>query len=253
MPLLRVIKAAVARQLVRPVNGRLVARLFRDRIPCRGVRVDTSDPAVADAIKASIFFRIYESAEQRLVSRLLRADLDVVECGASLGVVSAQILRRLGPGKRLVAVEANPRLLPALRKNLDLAGGAGRAEAVHAAVHYGAPEALLQFGAESTMGRVGDGAAGQSVRVPAATLGGLVRERGLGRYALVCDIEGAELSIALHDGEALRGCHQLVAELHACAEDGRAWAPDDLARLFEERHGLRLRARDGNVFAFERP
>ena len=88
----------------------------RGRIPSSGVRIDLSNEAVPDRIRAAVFWHLYERAEIQLIKRYLPRDLDVIELGSSFGVTAAHALARLDPERRLVAVEANETLLPALRQ-----------------------------------------------------------------------------------------------------------------------------------------
>jgi FkbM family methyltransferase len=264
---LRGLKATAAALLTQPWVGRAAAALLRDRIPWRGSVVLTDDASVEPRTKAMLLFRIYESAEARFVARYLSPDRDVLELGSSLGAVSGLILRKLAPQRRLVAVEANPRLLPLLRRNLAR-NASGRAfEIEHAAVHHPAGDAPpdeveLLLSSSSLCSRVGDAAQpgeraqvpepGQRARVPAVRLRELVARHRLARYSLVSDIEGAEAGILLREDLALRSCDQLIIELHQTEHEGVAYAPDDLAALLTERHVFRLRDRYGNVAVFER-
>ncbi len=265
MRLLR-LKAAATALLTRPWVGRAAAALLRDRIPWRGSVVLTDDESVEPRTKAMLLFRIYESAEARFVARYLSPDRDVLELGSSLGAVGGLILRKLAPQRRLVAVEANPRLLPLLRRNLAR-NASGRAfEIEHAAVHHpagdgpaGSVELLLA--SSSLCSRVEPGRApgvrapdpaGERALVPAARLHDLVARHRLARYTLVSDIEGAEAGLLLREDAALRACDQLIIELHQTEHEGAAYSPDDLAALLTGRHGFRLRDRYGNVAVFER-
>src|SRR2546423_14009346 len=105
------LKVSMARALCHPIVGRVLGATLRNRIHAGGFGVDTSDPAIAPRVKASLFWGFYESAEIRFVRQYLRRDCDAVELGSSLGVVSCNVRRRLMPRRRLVCVEANPRLL----------------------------------------------------------------------------------------------------------------------------------------------
>jgi FkbM family methyltransferase len=201
-----------------------------------------------------LFFRMYESAEQRFVARHLRSDLDVVELGSSLGVVTSQIARRLRPGSRLLAVEANEALLPTIRSNVARNAPRASVEVVHGAIDYsGAAEVELLPGAYSFSGRVGGEASGARAQlVPTTTLTKLLRDRDFGDYVLVSDIEGAEAGIIAGEQDALARCRQLLCELHDTRLAGRSYSAAELSELLCLRHGFRLRDRYGNVCVFER-
>jgi FkbM family methyltransferase len=248
------VKKAVAKVLVTETVGHVLGRLFRERIPSRGATIDTSRPVVTGIVKAMLFLRMYESAELRFVARYLRTDLDVVELGSSLGVVTSQIARRLEPGRRVVAVEANEDLLSTLRANVALNAPGVEIRTVTAAIDYGgAAEVELALGDHSFVARVGaDPSAARSRRVRATTLAQVTRDHAIGDFALVCDIEGAELDVFTHERDTLARCRQIVCELHATHRDGGAYSPDDLRDLLVNRHGFRLQDRVGNVCVFVR-
>jgi FkbM family methyltransferase len=253
----KVLKDVVAGILVNETTGMLIGRVLRERIPCRGCAIDTSQPAVSGVVKAMLLLRMYESAEQRFVARYMRTDLDVVELGSSLGVVTSQIARRLQRGRRIVAVEANEALLPIIRANVKRNAPQVAVELVHGAIdHSGASEVELVLGPHSFAGHVGhvgsEHPGAPSRRVQALTLRKVLADHGLGDYVLVSDIEGAEAGIIAEEHDALARCRQLLCELHDARRGDRVYSAADLSRLLRSSHGFRLRDHYGNVCVFER-
>ena len=250
------LKRIVARVICSPLAGRLISAAFRDQVPSRGVRIDTSSPSVLPSSKAALFWGIYESAEARFVTGHLRRDLDVLELGSSLGVISAQIARRVGPSGRLICVEANPHLIGVIEKNVRQNCARARARVVHGALSYdgGEKQGRVAFAldADNTTSRLADGEAGGGVvRVPAVTLGGLLKEHEVGEYALVSDVEGAEIGFIESEGELAR-CRQLIIELHETDWRGRHYTVENMRETLERRHGFQVRAQHGPVFVFEK-
>jgi FkbM family methyltransferase len=196
---------------------------------------------VSPQAKASILLRLYERREIGLLRRHLRPDLDVIEAGGSLGVTGAVVASRLLPGRRLVAVEANPELVPELRRNLDAAAADAAAVGVHAALAYPPARGLAAFvaGADSVLGSVTDDP-GAGEPVTAVTLDGLRRTWGLDRYALICDIEGGEWELINQPVGVFAGCEQLFIELHD--REGEAGLGSLLRRLTDVHAGLALAA-----------
>ncbi len=249
------IKTALAGALCHPSVGRLLSALFQGRIPSLrfgALRLDTRAPSVSPRIVAMIFWGIYESAELRFVRRYLRPDLDVLELGSSLGAVSCRIARRQQAGRKLVCVEANADLLPTLRRNVAT-HGRKPVEVLNRAIGYDGPTVRLQRGPDNISGRVTRNGADDTEEVPASTLSALLEEQGLGDYALVSDIEGAEAGFIERDAAALSHCQQVVIELHDAEGSAGPLSVDDLAALLVERHGFALRDRHGPVCVFERP
>lgn len=235
MSRLMALKVKVATALTRPGVGRVVGALLGDRIPIRGCVIDTHAPGIQPEIKAMLLFRLYESAEIRFVQRYLRGDLDVVELGGCLGVVSSQIAKRLRPGRRLLTVEANPRLLDVIRKNVRANAPGTALTVVHAAIDYGseAAETSFAFGdvsIDSTLASASD--LRPTTRVPRTTLARLLADHDVGEYVLVSDVEGAEAGLLARDGAALARCRQVVIELHPATFDGRSVSVDELAEGF---------------------
>jgi FkbM family methyltransferase len=230
--------------------GRLVAAAFGDLVPNHGHRIRTAPPSVSPQAKASILLGLYERREIELLRRHLRPELDVIEAGASLGVTGAVVASQLRAGRRLVAVEANPELVPELRSNLAAAGGDDRAVAVHAALAYvpsaAGPEpgrAAFVPGADSVLGSVrNDLAAGDPVE--ALTLDDLRRRWAFDRYALICDIEGGEWELINQPPGVFVGCEQLFVELHDRPDEDGSSA---LLRRLTDVHGFVPVARRGPV------
>ncbi len=257
----RRVKRFVELALSHPALGRLVGALLRDDIRIRGCRIDTSGDVVAPAAKAALFFGLYEKSEIRFVRRHLARDLDVVELGASLGVVSSHIAQHLAPQRRLVCVEANPRLLERARANVLRNAPGASVAFVHGAIDYsrgGGDTAAFSLSEGNLSSRLASPTTvGTVVSVPRVTLTGVLREHGLTEYALVSDIEGAEAALLLADRDALQGCRALVIELHDAEVEGQRVGVEDSIRTIEslgfilrDRSGI---GRAGPVCAFVRP
>ncbi len=252
------VKRFIARVICHPLIGRIISIVFRDLIPSRGSVIHTRDRAVVPTVKAALFWGLYESAEVRFVRDYLRMDLDVVELGSSLGVVTSQILQKVEPDCRVVCVEANPHLLRTLRKNIEANGKGRKATVVHGAiaeVSKSGDSVRLSVGEDNTVSRISGGAGSQeTLLVPAFALSTILQREGInGDFALVSDIEGAEASFIEGDDGALGRCQQLIIELHDTHWQGTAVTIDRFRSVLEQLHGFRLRASHGPVCVFERP
>lgn len=252
-------KVQVAKLLCRPNFGTMVARTFSDRIPNGRVRILTSSPAVMPATKAALFWGLYERAEITLIRSGLRSDLDVVELGASIGVVAAHARRIVEPGRKYVAVEANPELIDNLACNLARARATSNNVVVHAAINSWDDEQthlLLEMGEQTTGSKISTSSAvatSNVVSVPATTLHTLINEHHLEKYVLICDIEGAELSLLMREAQALSKCEQMLIELHRSeTPEGLPYSIDDMRNIIEQELGFRLTQRHGNVFLYAR-
>jgi tRNA G37 N-methylase Trm5 len=106
--------------LCHPVIGRIIYKLFDGAVPSAGhyFRLDT-DGHVSYQQVANVFWGFYEKSERRLISKYLKPDLDVIELGSGVGVISCFILNRQMPDKSLVCVEGNASAIPTLRGNIE--------------------------------------------------------------------------------------------------------------------------------------
>lgn len=245
------LKLLLARIACSSVVGRLIAARHRNVIPSGGLRIDTNDPAITPAMKAAIYWGLYESAEQRFVRQYLRTDLDVIELGASLGVISCLIARLVDRSCRVICVEANPRLQGTLRRNLRLNVPDRDVRIVAKAIAYSGGNARFVTGGDNTGGRIdSSGATDSSELVVTTTLSQLLTDERVGSFALVCDIEGMEADLIAHDVAGLARCQQIVIELHD--RSGDTLTIERLCSSLQEDHGFTLRHRYGPVCVFDR-
>lgn len=232
-----------------------VVRRRGGMVSSHGCLIDTNDPAVTPWVRSLIFWGFYERPELRFVRRYLRAHLDVVELGGSLGVVTAQIGRRLEPGRRLVSVEANPDLIELLEKNANRNAPALRLTVLNRAIAYsGTPVDFVEisFGNSNLAAWISQPSErSRARRIPVATLSGLLASHEIGPYALVSDIEGAEAGFLLRDPAALDRCALLIIELHDTEFEGRRLSIADLVRIVTQERGFALVESRKDVYVFK--
>ena len=239
----RAARTAVARiMLSRPAAAAMDAATRKRPTSTGGLRVDLSHPHVPPRTRAAVQLRRYERDEIRLIRRWLPSHTDVVELGAGLGVTGAHILDRIGPTRRLLAVELDPASADVL--NTTLADP--RAEVINAAIDYSGNQVAAEIGSSVLHSRVG---VGSGPRVASLTLAGLLDTRRVGDYALVCDIEGAEADIAVHDGTALDRCHLIIVETHGY-HDQTLTRQETLAAIISL--GFAVAACEGRSYALTR-
>ena len=252
------IKRLIFKLLCNSLTGTCIRRLCGSRVPdvrWRGYRFNLADTAIAPRFVASVYWGFYESAEGRLIERHLSDQFDVVELGASIGVISSHIAAKLGSGRKLIAVEPNPNLLPTLKCNIDrhLASGAS-AIIENAAFSTSQTAVALRIGDDTDHTatqihkvRLADD---DSIVVSATSLSAIVQRQQLEIFTLVCDIEGAEIELLRHDVDALYNCQDLFIELHETTDD-RHYAVGDLVQLIEQAGFQRIDSH-GNAFYFSR-
>lgn len=217
------LKLRLAEVVTSDLAGRVISALTRGRVRHQGLWFDVSGGDFSPRILASMFWGGYEGAETRMIRAFLRDSKTVVELGSSLGVTTAHVASLMRPGGHLICVEANPALLPGLRRRLLPHATGLRVDFVQAAVTHRCGTAELCLG-QYTFGSRLNGTAATSeptLQVPAITLREILSQHAVAEFDLVSDIEGAEVSFLLDDPSALHSCRRAVMELHATsAADG---------------------------------
>jgi FkbM family methyltransferase len=233
------------------ITGTIILLLFGKRIPNlrhKGFRFTVS-PSVEKRIAASVFFGFYESAEIRFVQKFFQGDIDVIELGASSGIVSAYITSRFTDNsKQLVSVEANEKLRSVWLENVRRTNRFDTTTILlNNAVYYDADSVSFFVSDNATESRVETGAGNRSnqVTVPAITLGKITAIHNMKEFALFCDIEGAEIQVLVNESEdTLLKCKHLFIELHETTYKGQRYSVAQLDELIQskgfavvEKHG----------------
>jgi FkbM family methyltransferase len=240
-------RALVGRYFLSDRIGQFAGWWFKQKIPHRGLTVSTASKLVSDGVRTALVVGAYESAEFRFVDRFLPADCDVIELGASIGVMTCQLLRRTNPGTRVISVEADARLMPLIRDNVDR-NCERAAILLNRAVHYGgASHAEFSFGDDTLGGRIDAMPVSETTKVEAVTFSRLVADHDCRSFSVVSDIEGAEWDLWDQDKAALLRARICVFELHD-SFDGRT--AGELMELIRSDPDFDLLASYGNVVAF---
>ena len=245
----------------RPYFGRLIAKTSGNQIRFGNATIDTSSHVIDPLTKAAIFWGTYEEVEADLVDRFVDPALHVLEIGASLGVISARIARRLLAGRALICVEPNPACTATLEANLRINAGHLKTTVVNKALWSG------QTGADKTMrmnvtdinsarieSAASDPNTGSTVEtVRFSDLLALLPDEPL---SLVIDIEGAEVPLLLHEEANIRRARQLIMELHETEYEGRTysvdWIADRITNLGFECQAAVMRNPGLGVFVFNK-
>jgi FkbM family methyltransferase len=240
------IKVFVASILCSSWIGNIIAWWYGNRIPFYGTYIDTAHEQIKSSIKAMLFWKFYESAEVRFVQQYLKDEYDTIELGSSIGAVSVQIGKKI-KNKKLIVLEANSKLMAPLQKNLSL-NGLHDAVVVNAAYGSQTGKLWLEFGDENIVGKISSPQPNKAGEwVDALSLSTIIASHHLHDFALVCDIEGAEADLIVHEAEALQHCKLLIIETHETSMGGQVYNPDQLKqRLLDigfrliDQHGVNL-------------
>jgi FkbM family methyltransferase len=192
-------------------------RLFGVEVPLRLV------PSVI--IRQQLDAGSYEAKEARFIQEYLPPGSEVLELGASLGIVSSVILGRRP--SRLVSYEAVPCLADIARQMVAHNHPDAPWELVQCAIaDEGVSEVSFAWSPEYTQGgsvaRDSGEGEGATLRVPAASLSGVIERHGLKSSAwLVMDIEGMEWELARRQAAGLRHFAGIIVECHDITDGGR--------------------------------
>lgn len=189
----------------------------------------------------------YEAKEARYIQAYLPAGVDVLELGASLGIVSSIILGRRPA--RLISYEAVGPLVDVARKVVAHNHPEAPWELVHCAIAgEGVDEVSFDWSPEYTQGgSVVDGPSAARIRVPAESLARVIARHRLPETAwLVMDIEGMEWEVAKRQAAALRHFAGVIVECHDVREDDRVIPHSEVVRQLAKA-GFLIAARRGQV------
>ena len=209
------IKLIIAKILVNDFTGKLISILFSNKIPFHNLRIDISNSVIRKRIAASLYFKTYESAEVRFISKYLKDyDGTIVELGASIGVVSST-LAKANPKAALYSFEADKRFIPIIENNFKInnISNANCFNEIIGASGYG-----FVPGEDNTMGKISKT---NSEINKMSSLPQLIKKYNLSEFVLVSDIEGAEYFILNEDVSVFNAISLLIIELHPIEIENR--------------------------------
>lgn len=250
------IKALIYKLLCNNITGSLLKVIFPKALPdirWRGYRFIVPSRYVNKSISASIFWGFYESAEIRYIEQYYNGELNVIEFGSSIGVVSSHIAARLKAGRKLIAVEANPLLINTIRQNIEnYVNAEAHYEIINNAISYENEAVYLSVTTNNTETRIDNERSENGIKVNTRRLSDIIQSTGWSEYVLVCDIEGAEAAVLENEKACLQQCRQLFIELHDTVYKEKAYRVEHLVSLIINEHGFKLKDRHGPVCFFAR-
>ena len=178
--------------------------------------VDVHVPASSDlAIRYLLAKgRPYEEPEADMVRRFLTKDTNVIELGGCFGIISALIRNQIGRDAHHIIAELNPDLADICRQNAGRNAASDVSEVVEAAVDYSGQKTVnFARGHNAHVGRVANkDEAG--ITVPTTTLSKIADKLPDGPFALVCDIEGAEIALFEAEAALMPRISSIILETH---------------------------------------
>ena len=183
-----------------------------DLLTVSGVRIPFNRQIITPPIEAALRSDRYEEGETRSLPAVVRGGDRVLELGAGIGFVSTILANRTSAAK-IVAVEANPELIPFIRKVHRL-NGAERVTVMNGVASAGDAFGVANFYARRDfwMSSLSPEpyAYEQILEVPVHPFDALIARHRINM--IVCDIEGGE--VGLLPSAVLGGVDRIYAEVH---------------------------------------
>lgn len=190
-----------------------------------------------------IFLEVWESAEIKLSRKYLKLQgpLDVIELGGSMGT---NYSANHGLAKSWTLVEPIPKNLQLLENVIVESASATRT--IPVAYHSSQPHVRMTVAGNEASQIKQEQQGG--LKVPCYNMSRILAESlvpASSPYALITDIEGAEVDLLQNDIDTLRNCALIVAEL----ENTPTWSIGDQVEALRE-SGFDVVESYGNVFVF---
>jgi FkbM family methyltransferase len=232
------------------ITIRVISFLLRQRIPFHNLIIDVSDKVISPMTKALIYWGSYEKRETIFVQKYLTGTEDIVELGSSIGVIGSIISQKQTQGK-YISVEANPELINANKKNLALNRKSDYV-LLNRAVDYANKTISFTSSANTLAGKIDrKNLNASAITVETITLNEICTTYNLTNFTLVSDIEGAEITILIKDGAALKKCEKMIIELHNTEYEGIIYSIPDLVTMIIN-HNFSILDQYESVFVFQR-
>lgn len=239
------IKIILSKVLNHQYIGRLLSFIFNDKIPMGKYKFDLSDSLISNTTKASIFWRTYESAEIRFVKKYLSGERDVIEVGASLGVVSAFIIDKIKMGFSFYTVEANPLLINIIERNIININPTIKRKIFNKCINYKSKTAFFKIESDNLVSKINENI---GLAIETITIEKIIEEEKIRSFDLVCDIEGAEIDlIANINIESLKKCRTVIIELHDTYYENTWYNQDQILEIWKNK-GFSLIDNYGSVY-----
>jgi len=160
--------------------------------------------------RSAFVFGEYEAGERKLIRQYLRADDRVIELGGCIGVLSCLVNSRLTSRTQHLVVEANPDLIPLLRRHRELNRAGFEIETCAVSTE---PEVTFSVHRLMTHSSIFPQEDTRRITVRGRSLADLHESHGPFNSLLI-DIEGSELEVLRASSNLLRQYRLVIIELH---------------------------------------
>lgn len=198
---------------------------------------------VRGGLRKSFVKGVYEQDERLILKRFVTEGDRILEAGAAIGGL-ATLYSKLS-SQNHIAVEANPDLLPYLRKNLE-ANGCGNVTAINALASLSSGTSSL-FVSEHFYSSSAVSDVGTRVEVKSIDVNELISREKIN--TVICDVEGFEYQ--LFQGLDLAPLKKILVEIHK-VDDTEEQVLNLLQKVHQSGFRFEVRRWRGNVLVFAR-
>lgn len=198
-----------------------------------------------------LFWGFYEKAELRFVRIFLRNNVDTIELGSSIGVVSNAISKKLKDGVKLVCVEPNPEAIFYWQKNVE--HNNKNISIMNRAISYSNRYVFFSIGETNLTSKISQSESSEDpmIKIEAITLSEVLKQNEIvSNFQLVCDIEGSEVELLMNEAASLKNCSLMILESHNTWINNRYYDTNEIIATIEMSTNMKLVARYGENLVF---
>ena len=200
---------------------KLISHLYKNKINFKNKDFDYRIDEKFDNISKFLMFHdLYEKIERRLI-KFLDDDLDVIEAGGGIGLISMYIKQKI-KNKKLIILEPNERLNNIIKNNFKINNFTNEnfillnyalSDETDQIVNFQKFESsmantiskeVLDYNFKKT----------ESTKVKTLSINEIIKKFNLKDFQLVLDIEGAELDVLTKNNDWLLNCKKILLENH---------------------------------------
>lgn len=188
-----------SKPLIRRISGRLI-ELRDNQVTYHDLIIDLSNNQISPRFKGRFYLNEYEKNELELIEEHLPRDKPVIELGGCIGVMSCKINQKLDDPQNHIVLEANPSLIPDLKRNKRLNGA--NFEIRNLAYHPRNKEVPFNIHKDFVGGSI-QRKTDKTIDTKAASLEEILNEKGWESAVLISDIEGGEIELLKEEKDVL--------------------------------------------------
>jgi FkbM family methyltransferase len=247
------IKIFIAQLITSDWIGNLVRWFYNGTLKKYGLQFDIKTPLISSSYVAHLFWGIYESGEIRFIKKYFNdPDLDVIELGGSLGIVSSVIMAQKNAKRKGIVIEANPQLISLIARNIEI-NKLQNVNILNLALPLfpNTSEIYFEIGETTTTSKIADKPNDRTITIPCKSLSTVIKENSIGNFALISDIEGAEIGLLLHDFASFEKAQLIIIETHKITLDETTYTIEMMKELIIN-FGYDLLDEHGPIFVFKK-